>query len=50
MVAHIDANTVIQESNHPSGATLTDVLVMPDQSLILVGQQGVLTMPAMTQN
>lgn len=50
MVAHIDANTVIQESNHPSGATLTDVLVMPDQSLLLVGQQGVLTMPAMAQN
>jgi hypothetical protein len=50
MVAHIDASGVIHESNHPSGATLTDVLVMPDQSLILVGQKGVVTMPAMAQN
>lgn len=49
MVAHIDATGVVQEINHPSGATLTDVLVMPDQSLTLVGQQGVLTMPAMAQ-
>lgn len=49
MVAHIDANGVIRERNHPSGATLTDLLVLPDQSLTLVGQQGILKMPAMAQ-
>ncbi len=49
MVAHIDASGGIRETNHPSGATLTDLLVMPDQSLTLVGQQGILTMPAMAQ-
>ena len=49
MVAHIDRNGVIREINHPSGATLTDLLVMPDQSLTLVGQQGILSMPALAQ-
>lgn len=49
MVAHISADGVIREVNHPSGATLTDLIVLPDNSLTLVGQQGILSMPAMAQ-
>ena len=50
MVAHIAADGVISESNHPSGATLTDIVITPEQALILVGQQGILSMPAPAQH
>ncbi|WP_051986059.1 YCF48-related protein [Pseudidiomarina salinarum] len=48
-LAWVNAAGEIIETRHGSGAALTDLVINNDQSLTLVGQLGVLTLPAFAQ-
>lgn len=48
-LAWVNAAGEIIETRHDSGAALTDLVINKDQSLTLVGQLGVLTLPAFAQ-
>ncbi len=48
-LAWVNAAGEIIETRHGSGAALTDLVINKDQSLTLVGQLGVLTLPAFAQ-
>ncbi len=45
-LAWVSADGEIKETRHESGAALTDVILNDDHTLTLVGQRGLLTMPA----